>query len=284
MPRPEPPAPLPPHAPPLGHAVALGLIHGPAELLPVSSSAHVAVVPWLLGRPVPEVDRELEKVLEVALHAGTAAGLLLALRRDVIATLRGLDLRRLTVGGLATAVPAAVALAFERPIEQRLGGPGSVAAGLLVGSAGLVWAEATRTGRRPREAAGARDGLLLGLAQAAALAPGVSRSAATLTVARRLRFSPADGAAISRELALPIIAGATALKGARLAGRARAGDLPPGTFASIAAGAGAAFASALAAARLLPALERERALLAFAAYRTALAGLVLRRLWLNRRP
>ena len=59
---------------PLRHALALGLLHGPAELLPVSSSGHVTLVPWLLGWPYPELDPELRKAFEVALHAGTARG------------------------------------------------------------------------------------------------------------------------------------------------------------------------------------------------------------------
>ena len=59
-------------------AALLGLLHGPAELLPVSSSGHVAAVPWLLGWEVAGWDGERRKELEVALHAGTAAALLLA--------------------------------------------------------------------------------------------------------------------------------------------------------------------------------------------------------------
>src|SRR5204863_4758752 len=68
---------------PLRHALALGLLHGPAELLPVSSSGHVTLVPWLAGWPYAELDGELRKAFEVALHAGTAAALLVALRDEV---------------------------------------------------------------------------------------------------------------------------------------------------------------------------------------------------------
>ena len=64
---------------PARHALALGLLHGPAELLPVSSSGHTTLVPWLLGWPYPSLDPELRKAFEVALHAGTAAGLLLGI-------------------------------------------------------------------------------------------------------------------------------------------------------------------------------------------------------------
>ena len=58
---------------PLAHAVGLGALQGPAELLPISSSAHIALVPWLAGWPYTELDAELRKAFEVALHAGTAA-------------------------------------------------------------------------------------------------------------------------------------------------------------------------------------------------------------------
>ena len=60
----------------LRHAMALGLLHGPTELLPISSSAHTSLVPWLAGWPYGTLDPELRKSFEVALHAGTAAALL----------------------------------------------------------------------------------------------------------------------------------------------------------------------------------------------------------------
>ena len=68
---------------PLGQALALGALHGPAELLPISSSGHVALVPWLLDWDYGELDDELRKSFEVALHAGTAAALLITLRDEV---------------------------------------------------------------------------------------------------------------------------------------------------------------------------------------------------------
>ena len=80
---------------PLGQAVALGLLHGPAELLPISSSGHIAVVPWLAGWNYHRLDDELRKSFEVALHTGTAAALLLTLRREVDEAIRGRSLRRI---------------------------------------------------------------------------------------------------------------------------------------------------------------------------------------------
>src|SRR4051794_30987787 len=92
-----PPRPEPPDELPLRHALALGLLHGPAELLPVSSSAHVSAVPLLLGWRYRDLDPELRKAFEVALHAGTAAALLVALRGEVGDALRHLDARRLAL-------------------------------------------------------------------------------------------------------------------------------------------------------------------------------------------
>src|SRR5439155_305234 len=68
---------------PVWQATALGLLHGPAELLPISSSGHIAVVPWLAGWSYSRLDDELRKSFEVALHTGTAAALLISLRREV---------------------------------------------------------------------------------------------------------------------------------------------------------------------------------------------------------
>src|SRR4051812_50056222 len=89
---------------PLAHALALGALHGPAELLPVSSSAHTTLVPWLLDWPYPRLDPELRKAFEVALHAGTAAALLIGLRDEEADAARGFD-RRAATPGPASLVP-----------------------------------------------------------------------------------------------------------------------------------------------------------------------------------
>ncbi|HET8755244.1 MAG TPA: undecaprenyl-diphosphate phosphatase, partial [Solirubrobacteraceae bacterium] len=160
-------------------AVALGLLQGPAELLPISSSAHVGLALDRLG-----VDGAARKEFEVALHAGSALALI--------------ERRRPRWGLLivATAPPALAGLAFERLIEERLGTPRSIAAGLVAGSIAMVIADRTPPYRRAaigtggaaaahaesgsdgawrRPDAGVVDGVWLGIAQAAALMPGVSR-------------------------------------------------------------------------------------------------------------
>ena len=254
-------------------ALALGLLHGPVELVPVSSSGHVGALPWLLGWEVAGRDGERRKELEVALHAGTALALLLVARPG-----------RLRPALLAAAVlpPAVTGLALERRIEQRLGTPATLAAGLLAGGVALVLADRTAATRSHGEA-GVRDGAWLGVAQAAALIPGVSRSGATLAAARFLGFSRADASRLSWEVALPVLLGASGLKAWRVleasapgtatcprrpaAGRSARGTVP-------AIGAAAAFASTLATAGAIG-IERRAPLWPWAAWRAGLAAAIL---------
>lgn len=253
--------------------MVLGALHGPAELLPISSSGHIALVPWLLSWDYVELDDELRKSFEVVLHAGTAAALLITLRDEVGEALHGLDRRRLAMIALSFVPPAIVGFTLERPIERHFGTPGTIACGLLAGSLVMAWADRAPQDRR-HEDAGAVDALWLGLAQACALIPGVSRNGATLAAARLRRFGREDANRLSRHVALPVIAGATLLKSVRLRRR----GLPAGTAEPFAAGAAAAFASTLGSTWLIRQVERDRSLLPYAVYRSALAVVVLARL------
>ncbi len=293
-------------APSLRHALALGLLHGPTELLPVSSSGHTTLVPWLAGWPYGELDPELRKSFEVALHAGTATALLLcppwrsqAVSRSPARTRSSPPRVGARLGFLAAAVipPALTGYALGGQIERRLGTPATIAAGLLIGSAAIGGAERyvkkgcpTRTRgasvfktptHRPHDAttrpatdANTRDGLALGIAQSLALLPGVSRSGATLAAARARGFSRIDADRLSWTVGLPVIAGAALLKGAGIA----RGTTPPRQRAPLAMGAASAFLSTLAATSVLSARRRARLLPACAVYRAALALLVVRRM------
>ena len=170
---------------PAHRAVALGLVQGPAELLPVSSSAHIVLVPWLAGWDWDEVDPELRKSFEVALHTGAAAALLIGQRQTIAEELRQFDGRRALLLGLSFLPAALVGYTLERPIERRLGGPRTTAYGLLAGAAAMLVAD-RRPQQRGRGDATAMDGLALGIAQAAALAPGVSRNGVTASFASTL--------------------------------------------------------------------------------------------------
>jgi undecaprenyl-diphosphatase len=260
---------------PLRHAVVLGLVQGPAELLPISSSAHTALIPWLAGWPYAELDGDLRKSFEVALHAGGACALALAGRRELLGQLRSLDRRRASVLALALAPPAIAGYTLREAIASRLGGPRSIAAGLVGGALAMAFADSRPgPGSRRCEDAGPRDGLALGLAQAIALIPGVSRNGATLTAARARGFGRQGAHALSWSVALPVILGAGALEGRRLRSRGARRHMP-----AIAAGAVAAFLSTLASARLVRRAGRDRRpLLPYSLYRCLLAALALRRL------
>ncbi len=255
---------------PLRHAVLLGLVHGPTEVLPVSSSAHTALLPRLAGWPSTELDPELAKTLEVALHGGAALALALALRVEFTEELRCLDRRRAAVLALSLAPPALVGYVLEGLIERRLSGPRTIALGLSGGALAMAVADIRSTASRTAAGAGPRDGLALGLAQALALLPGVSRNGATLTAARARGFTREDSQALSWRVALPVLFGATVLKGRRLAQR----GVPSGLGAPLALGAGAAFLSTLACSPLLAPGRRGRSLLPFSLYRWALAAVV----------
>ncbi|MGZ4170473.1 MAG: undecaprenyl-diphosphate phosphatase [Solirubrobacteraceae bacterium] len=260
-------------------ALVLGALHGPAELLPISSSGHIAVIPWLLDWEYRDVDAELRKAFEVALHAGTAAALLITLRSEVSDAVRGMSLRLAELVVLSFVPPAIVGYTLERPIERYLGTPQTIALGLVAGSLAMAWADRAPQTRTSRDA-GAADALWLGIAQACALLPGVSRNGATLAAARRRRFTREDANKLSRHVALPVIAGATLLKTVRLARR----GLPPRSALPIAVGAGASFASTLGSTWLIRQVERDRSLLPYAVYRIGLAAVIVGRLAARRQP
>ena len=247
---------MPPELP-LTHALVLGALHGPAELLPVSSSGHVTLVPFLLGWDYDRLDPEVRKAFEVAVHAGTALGILVALPPAVPAL-------RLLVGSLAP--PSLIGLVLEGPIERRLGTPRSIAFGLAAGGVAMALADRCQRQHRASRDATTQDALALGLAQALALVPGLSRSGMTLSAARVRGFSRAEADALSRSVALPVILGATVLKGRH--------GVPRGLRARFFGAAVAAFASTLAS---RPLVRPERALWPYAAYRVALATAVVRR-------
>jgi len=257
--------------------VILGLVQGPTELLPVSSSAHLAMLPKLAGWDWERLDPELRKSFEIALHAGAAMALLLTRRKEIAEEVEAFDLRRAVVLALSFLPAAAVGYRFERVIESRLGGPVSTAAGLIGGGLLMVLAD-RRPQERGRGEANAIDGLALGVAQAAALMPGVSRNGATLTAARLRRFSRDQANLLSRTVALPVILGAVALKGTRLAKRGVSGE----QLRWLGIGVATSFVSTMTSNDLIEMVERDRALRPYALYRIAL-GLAILIVLSNRR-
>jgi undecaprenyl-diphosphatase len=261
-----------------GQALLLGALHGPAEILPISSSGHVTALPWLLGWTYPGLEGELRKSFEVALHAGSALGVLLSRPSEALESIRAslFDRRQTVVLALAVAPTALAGLALERPIERRLGRPGGVAVGLLAGSLAMVLADRSPQAREVEEAR-PLDGLWLGLAQACALVPGVSRSGATLSAARARRFSRPAARELSARVAGPVLAGAAALKLTRVARQ----GLAPEQAKLLLSGAAASCGSGFVSARVLDPQQTGWPLWPFVVHRTLLGLAVALRL---RRP
>lgn len=204
---------------PLSHALVLGLLQGIAEFLPISSSAHLALAPWLFGW---NADPGL--AFDVALHAGTLITLLWYFRRDWI-TLAGSALslvrrrrietpedRRVLLLVIAT-IPGAIAgKLLEQRAETTFRSPALIAVMLIVMGI-LLWA-ADRWASQARhiDSMGTRDAWALGFAQVAALIPGVSRSGSTMTLGRALQLDRESAARFSFLMSMPIIAGAVVLK------------------------------------------------------------------------
>lgn len=251
----------------------LGLVQGVGEFLPISSSGHLIVVPWLLGWP------EHSLAFDVALHLGTLAAVLYAFAGDWVtmigSALRGLGAGRPLAepGGrllaqLAVAsVPGAVAgLALEDWAETVFRSPLLVAGSLSLMGAVLWLADARAAGSRGTEVS-TRDALLIGLAQALALVPGVSRSGATISMALFLGYRREAAARFSFLLATPITFGAALLKVPKLFASGVAPELLVGM-------ASAAFFGFLSI-RVLLAWVRTRDYRPFVLYRFAFAGLVV---------
>lgn len=240
----------------------LGLVQGPAELLPVSSSGHLVLVPRLLDWNYARLPPEVRKTFEVALHTGSSPALCVAVRRVGAGDLRSL--------GLTLLAPALVGGLFEGAIERRLGSLASVGAGQLGGGAFLLLSDLASDGRSSPDLV---DHLAVGLAQAAALVPGVSRFGAALSAARLRGLSRPASLRLSLRAALPVTLAASALKGTRLV----KGDVPPDLHRPLAVAFTAALLSSVASLRLLGLLERRAVLRALALYRVALGIAVLAR-------
>jgi undecaprenyl-diphosphatase len=238
-------------------------VQGASEVFPVSSSAQLALLPWL-ARWEPPADRTR---FAAGLHLGSALGLALALRHD----LRRLDqaqVRRLALSSVPAAVTGLVA---HDAVERRLGTPGRTAAGLALAGVALWWADSRSSAddlcplnARPGLRGGQRSLDAASLAQAAALVPGVSRTGATLTALRAWGVPREEALRTSLLMSLPVAVGAAALTAVR--GR----QAPP------------ALPTAVAAATAFVAARRVTATRGFVRgsviYRLGLAAVVARRL------
>jgi len=265
-------------------AFVLGAVQGFTELLPVSSSGHLILVPWLFDWTYLEAHPDFNKTFDVALHVGTLVAvvayfwrelgeLIVAWWRSVRArAVRTADERIAWIVIIAT-IPAALAGAVgESFIEKRLGEPWQIAIFLALGAVLLYLADRRPTDRSIDELGYGR-GFSLGLAQTLALAPGVSRSGIVITVGRFLRLDRDSAARISFFLLIPVVFGAALLKG--LKDIAFGGGLPPGSGGPFVVGMLTAAATGLAAIWFLLGYVRRHTYTVFVVYRLVVAALIL---------
>ena len=205
-------------------AIILGLTQGVTEFAPVSSSGHLILVPWLFNWSILN-DPNLNKTFDVALHVGTLVGALIYFRADVWRYLKafGQSVRarsisttdqRLAWALVVGTIPGAAAGAlFEDVIQDRLGEPWLIAVMLAVFGVVLYAVDLRAPINKGIEDMTVKRGGILGLAQALALQPGVSRSGVTMTAGRLMGLTREAAARFSFLLAMPIIAGAGLFKG-----------------------------------------------------------------------
>jgi undecaprenyl-diphosphatase len=206
-------------------ALLLGIVQGLTEFLPISSSGHLIIVPWLQDYTFLMENPEFNKTFDVALHAGTLVAAIAYFRREVVALTRGFLVavrrrsietpdQRLSVAIAVGTIPAVIAGAIGSSfIDEHLGEPWMIALQLIVFGALLLYVD-----RLPQskslEGATVADGWKIGLAQVLALAPGTSRSGITITAGRWLGLDRDAAARFSFLLLIPVVAGATAYKAA----------------------------------------------------------------------
>ena len=260
---------------PILHAIVLGIVQGLSEFLPISSSGHLIIAPWLFGWEELTRDPELNRTFDVALHLGTFAGALGYFRRDAVslsvAGLRALRRRRIVEPDerfalllLVSSLPAAVTgLALDSVIEGNFAGEIVIGVMLVVFGLVLFAADRLRGDRHEADYRG-RDALLMGAAQAMALVPGVSRSGATMSMGRALGFARDDAARLSFLMSLPIIGGAGLYEGIRtFAGEGIPAGFAPAFAWGVVASAVTGFAAVWGLLRVL----RTRSFVPFVVYR-----------------
>jgi undecaprenyl-diphosphatase len=263
-------------------ALLLGIVQGLTEFLPISSSGHLILVPWLQNYDFLKNDEAFNKTFDVALHAGTLLAVLTYFRVEIAQLLRALwaSLRRRTIEGadervawaiVVGTIPAVIAGGIgESFIEDHLGDPWQIAILLIV--FGLLLGYADRRPQRQRlEEVVPRQGLYIGLAQVLALAPGVSRSGITITAARFLGLDRDSAARISFLLLAPVTAGAVVFK----AYKAASEGLPHGVAGPMVIGTIAAAVSGYLTIAGLLAFVRRRSYDIFVVYRVLVGITVL---------
>lgn len=266
---------------PVWQALVLGVVQGLAEFLPISSSAHLALVPWAFGWEDPGL------AFDVALHWGTLAAVLLVFWQDWIRLLSAGLFRkgeprdfRLFWALVISAVPGAViGKLLDRWAEEHLRAPLLIAATIAIMGV-LLWI-ADRKGQKTRDLGEMTWGRALGIgvAQAAALIPGVSRSGSTITVGLLLDYTREEIARFSFLMSTPIIFGAGLVKLPKMLHEMQGGRGPV-TWTALGTGFLASAVVGVAVIRWMLTWLRTRTYVVFAVYRVALAAVIVA-LWIS---
>jgi len=263
-------------------ALLLGIVQGLTEFLPISSSGHLILVPWLQDYTFLLNHPHFNKTFDVALHVGTLAAAIGYFRYEVVGLIRGFlevvrrraietPVQRLSVAIAVGTVPAALAGGIGASFfEDTLGEPWMVALQLIFFGALLLYADRLPQ-RRSLERSTIRDGWYIGLAQVLALAPGTSRSGITITAARYLGLDRDSAARFSFLLLIPVVAGAAIYKGASAVHE----GLPSGVVGPMIVGTIAAAISGYLAIAFLLRLVRTSSYAPFVYFRYAVGVIVL---------
>jgi undecaprenyl-diphosphatase len=267
---------------PILHAIVLGLVQGLSEFLPISSSGHLLLTPWLFGWNDFKDDASVEKAFDVALHIGTLVAAVAYFRSDIVRYMKAgvktvanrgepvdTDGRVAWLLVLSSLPAAAVGAAFQDTIDDKLGKPAIIAVSLIVFGVLLGVADKA-VGRRQVDEFSRRDALIVGAAQALSLNPGTSRSGITMTAARQVGYDRDSAARLSFLMAIPVTAGAVAVKMAKLAGD----GIPDGLGVPMVVGIVTSGISGWLAVWGLLRLVRTRSFTPFVVYRV-LAGLAV---------
>ena len=272
-------------------ALLLGVVQGLTEFLPISSSGHLILVPWIQDYTFLTDNESFNKTFDVALHAGTLIAAIAFFRLEVwrlLVSFFGVVRRRaiatsderLAIAIAIGTVPAVIAGGLASDfIDEHLGEPWMIALQLIFFGALLDWAD-RRPQVRPLEGSRLGDGLWIGIAQVLALAPGTSRSGITITAARWRGLDRDAAARFSFLLLIPIVAGATLFKGISAVDE----GLPPGVGGPMVVGVLASAISGYAAIVFLLKLVRTTSYRPFVIYRYAAGIAVLLVIALGLRP
>ena len=266
-----------------GQALVLGIVQGLTELLPISSSGHLILVPWGADWTYLKENDRFNQTFDVSLHLGTLVAVGAYFWHDVVRLVRAwigsVGRRRIESSDeriawfvfVATIPAGIVGLLGEDLIADKLGEPWQILVLLAAGALLLLWADRSPQSRAMGEL-GLGHALVMGCAQALALAPGVSRSGITITAGRFMKLDRDGAARFSFLLLLPTVLGAVALKGV---GDVLLGDLPSGWEGPFAVGTLAALGSGLLAIDWLLGFVRNHTYDVFVVYRIVVAALVL---------